>query len=45
MTCTARLHDGPLVCTRPAGHPGGHLYVASSAPDRHALTEPDGREA
>jgi hypothetical protein len=45
MTCPHRLHDGPLTCTRPVGHTGAHVYVASDCQDRHALTEPNGREA
>ena len=43
MTCTHRLNDGPLVCTRTTDHDpaadGGHTYAASDAADRHSLTE------
>lgn len=35
LTCPARLSNGPLACTRPAGHADGHTFAASDAPDRH----------
>ena len=43
MTCTAHLNGGVLACIRTDAHTTGHVYAASEAPDRHALTEPNGR--
>ena len=45
MTCTAHLNGGVLACVRTDAHTTGHVYAASEAPDRHALTEPNGRES
>ena len=45
MTCTARLNGGVLACIRTDAHTTGHVYAASESPDRHTLTEPNGRES